>query len=140
LLSCLEFVRHILKGLSAFFKRVVGILPWQVCLLFCLWLVSLFTAFCYDLTHQQGIPKKEAITWVDYTALMIMRELSDIFPLMCRRCRLLSSSLWRQSTSTPSVLCAMKDGKSSANNFLLASSSLPNCRPLSYSVSFQFST
>jgi hypothetical protein len=34
-------------------------------------------------------PKKEAIAWVDYTALTIMGELSGIFPFMCRRCRLL---------------------------------------------------
>jgi hypothetical protein len=32
--------------------------------------------------HQQGIPKKEPIAWVDYTALMIMGELSAFsFPL-----------------------------------------------------------
>jgi hypothetical protein len=58
----------VLRVCEAHYKGVVGIFPWQVCLLFCLWRVSLFTAFCYYLRHQQGISKKEAITWVDYTA------------------------------------------------------------------------
>jgi len=32
--------------------------------------------------------RKQAIAWVDYTALMMMGEVSGIFPFLRQRCRL----------------------------------------------------
>ncbi len=95
------------------------------CMCYSLQLVLLFIFGLYFVYHilfsigsmKKASQKKEAITWDDCTAPMIMSFKSGFFfpfPLPKKMSPsllpLLSSSLWRQSTSTPSVLCTMKEG------------------------------
>jgi hypothetical protein len=51
----------VLRVCEAHYKGVVGILPWQGCLLFCLWLVSLFTAFGTICGINKASPKRKLL-------------------------------------------------------------------------------